>query len=97
MARNGQSVQDYVVLTLKRAKADLVAFQHQHILKALKEHPKSVSADYFKKMKNERFDLSNSRAVALSCRIELDKYAMLSRSHEVALRTHDPILPLSPA
>ena len=35
MARDGTSVQDFVALKLKRATANLTAFQHQHILKAL--------------------------------------------------------------
>ena len=100
MARDGTSVQDFVALKLKRATANLTAFQHQHILKALKEHPEGVSAAYFNKMKSEGVDLSNPKAVgvamkdsnALTYRIELDKYVMLSRSHEVALRTYEPIL-----
>ena len=101
MARDGISVQDFVALKLKRATANLVAFQHQQILKALKEHPEGVSAAHFNKLESEGVDLSNPRAVAvamkssnaLTYRIELDKYVMLSRSHEVALRTYEPILP----
>ena len=107
MARDGISVQDYVALELERATEELVAFQHQQILKALKEHPEGVSAAYFKKMKNEGVELSVPRAVtvamndshALTYRIELCKYVMLPRSYEVALRNYEPIVPfpLSPA
>ena len=93
-------LQDFVASKLRRATDELLAFQHQHILKALKEHPEGVSAAYFDKMKSEGVDLSNPKAVgvamkdsnALTYRIELDKYVMLSRSHEVALRTYEPIL-----
>ena len=106
MARDGISVQDFVALELERATEELVAFQHQQILKALKEHPEGVSAAYFKKMRSEHVDLSVPRAVAiammgsnalLAYRIELCKYVMLSRTHEVALKTYEPILPLPSA
>jgi hypothetical protein len=96
IAREGISVQDFVALKLKRVKADLVAFPHKLISKALKEHPEGVSAAYFNHMKNKGVNLSNPRAVAvamrdsnaLTYRIELNKYVMLSRSYEVALRTN---------
>ena len=97
----GMSLQDFVTSKLKRATAELLAFQHQQILKALKEHPEGVSPAYFNKMKSEGVDLSDPRAVAvgmkavnaLTYRIELSKYVMLSRCHEVALRTYKPIVP----
>ena len=53
-------------------------------------------------MESEGVDLANPRAVGVTMKdsnvltyhMELDKYMMLSRYHEVALRTYEPILPL---
>ena len=39
---NGLSLDDFITLTLRNARLELVAFQHQPILKALKEHPEGV-------------------------------------------------------
>ena len=105
MTVEGMSVQDFVAYKLMRATADLVAFPHKALLKALKEHPEGVSPLYFNNMESKGVDLSDPSAVAvamidsnvLTYRIELGKYVMLSRLHEVALRTYEPIVPLSPA
>jgi hypothetical protein len=103
MIGKGMSVQDFVSLKLGEAKLDLEIFSHQQILKTLKEHPEGVSPDCFRKMGKKGVDLTDPKTVAiamnasnvLTYRIELKKYKMLSRCHEVALRSYDPILPLS--
>lgn len=96
MTLKGISVENFVALKLSEATADLDAFPHKAILKALKDHPEGVSPGYFNNMENKGVDLSNPRAVAVSMkesnaltyRIELKKYMMLSRCHEVALRSY---------
>ena len=40
--QNGLSLDDFITLTLRNARLELVAFQHQPILKALKDHPEGV-------------------------------------------------------
>ena len=100
MTEEGMSVQEFVAWILMGVTADLVAFPHKAILKALKEHPEGVSPAYFNNMKSNGVDLSNPRAVGvtiidsnvLTYRIELGKYVMLSRGHEVALRSYNPIV-----
>ena len=46
------------------ARQELVAFQHQQILKALKDHPEGVHPEDFNKLKYEGVDLSNPKAVS---------------------------------
>ena len=94
----GQSIQDFVVMKLTGAKMNLVAFPHKAILKALKEHPEGVSPEYFNNMKNEGIDLSDPVAVgnamklsnAIMYRIEEQKYMIITRCHQTALKTYKP-------
>jgi hypothetical protein len=103
MTGKGITVQDFVALKLSEAKLDLETFSYQQILKTLKEHPEGVSPVCFKKMGKKSVDLTDPWTVAmatnasnvLTYRIEHKKYMMVSRCHEVALRSYDPILPLS--
>ena len=79
---------------------ELVAFPHKQILKALKDHPEGVHPEFFNSLKNNGVDLSNPKAVGAAMRdgnaitysIELCKYTIYSKAHEVALRRYDPIL-----
>ena len=99
--QKGLSLDDFIAMTLIDAWKELVAFQHQQILKALKDHPEGISPGSFNKLKNEGVDLSNYRAVGLTMRkgnaiiyrIELNKYMIYSKAFEVALRSYDPIFP----
>ena len=97
----GNSVDKFIEITLRDANIQLVAFQHQQILKALKDHPEGVTPVYFGKLKNEGVDLSKPTQVGVAMkevncivfRKELCKYMMLSKAHEVALRDYNPIVP----
>ena len=94
----GNSVHDFVAMELAAARRDLARFPHKAILKALKEHPEGVDPEYFKHMENDGVDLSEPFAVgeamkksnAIAYRIELGKYMIISRCHQVALRSYDP-------
>ena len=85
---------------LAKARANLVKFLHQEILKALKDHPEGVSPEYFKKQKHEGVDLSDCSAVGVSMkssnaivyRIELDLYKLMSKAQETALKSDEPII-----
>ena len=98
--RKGLSVADFIKKVLLYARLDLVAFQHQPILKALKDHPEGISPEFFNKLENEGVDLSDPKAVraamrmenVITYRIELGKYTIYSKAIEVALRSYDPIL-----
>lgn len=97
----GLCVKDFVKKELAAARAELVAFPHQIILKALKQHPEGVDPEYFKKIKSEGVDLSNARSLstalqqsnAIVYRIELNRYMIISRCHQTALKSYIPILP----
>ena len=99
--RKGLSVADFITLTLRNARQDLVAFRHKPILKALKDHPEGISPEFFNNSVNEGVDLSDPKAVravmrdwnVITYRIELGKYTIYSKAIEVALRSYDPILP----
>ena len=54
--RNGLSLDDFITMTLLDAMTELVAFRHQQILKALKDHPEGISPMSFKKLENEGVD-----------------------------------------
>ena len=98
--QNGLSVDDFIKEVLFDARQELVAFQHQQILKALKDHPEGIHPEFFNKLKNEGVDLSDPKAVGaamrkgnvITYRIELRKYTIYSKAIEVALRSYDPIL-----
>ena len=100
MTLYGMSVQEFVAYQLRNASAELAAFPHQAILKALKEHPEGVDTGYFKNMYSKSVNLTDPRAVGvamensnvLTYHMELFQYVMLSRCHEVALRTYEPIV-----
>lgn len=97
----GNSLDKFIEITLRGANIQLVEFQHQQILKALKDHPEGVTPVYFGKLKNEGVDLSNPTQVGVAMkevncivfRMELGKYMMLSKAHEVELRDYNPIMP----
>ena len=55
--RKGLSLDDFITMTLHFARSELVAFQHQQILKALKDHPEGISPEVFIKFKNKGVDL----------------------------------------
>ena len=61
--RKGLSVDDFIMKVLFDARQELVAFQHQQILKALKDHPEGIHPEFFNKLKNEGVDLSDPKAV----------------------------------
>ena len=94
------SVNDYVAYVLRRARAQLVAFRHQPILKALKDNPEGVSPRYFRKLEDEGADLSNPLSVrpamiaanVIVYRTELDKYVLKSTAHRTALKSYNPII-----
>ena len=95
----GKSVQDFVAKKLAATRRELVKFPHKAILKALKQHPEGVDPEYFKNMKNEGVNLSDPAAVgsamkqsdAVVYRIELGKYMIISRCHQTALKSYDPV------
>ena len=82
------------------ARLELVAFQHQPILKALKDRPGGISPEFFNKFENKGVDLSKPKAVGVAMRegnvityrIERGVYTIYSKAIEVALRSYDPIL-----
>jgi hypothetical protein len=94
------TVEQFVKEVLDDADMDLLAFPLQPILKALKEHPEGVSPKFFNKVKYNGVDLSEPRAVgsamkrsnAIVYRIENKKYQLLSKAHETALQTYEPII-----
>ena len=93
-------LQEFVDAVLSDAQQDLLAFQLQPILKALKERPEGVSPDYFKKQEYKGIDMSNPAAVgsamkssnAIIYRIELQKYQLMSTAHRTKLKTYSPII-----
>ena len=99
--QKGLSLDTFITMTLRLAMDELVAFQHQQVLKALKDRPEGISPVFFNNLKNEGVDLSNPKDVGPALRtgnaifncIELCKYTIGSKAIEVALRSHDPILP----
>ena len=94
----------FVARKLRSATEKLVAFRLTPILRALKEHPEGVSAEYFKHAKFEGIDMSDPQNVGLEMKVhnaikyDMSKkiYLPLSRAHEVALRTYEPPLPPLP-
>ena len=99
--QKGLSLDHFITMTLHFARSELVAFQHQQILKALKDHPEGISPEVFIKLKNKGVDLLAPRVVgvvmsrgnAITYRIELNKHTTYSKAVEVALRSYNPILP----
>lgn len=85
---------------LAYAERELLAFPYQPILAALKEHPEGVPLMYFHKAKVEGVDLSNPHAVGVGMKfsnaimydIEKGLYKCLTRAHQTALQTYDPIV-----
>ena len=61
------------------ARQELVAFQHQQILKALKDHPGGISPEFFNKFENKGVDLSKPKAVGVAMRDR--KSTRLNSSH----------------
>ena len=98
--QNGLSVDDFIKEVLFDARQELVAFQHQQILKALKDHPEGIHPEFFNKFENKGVDLSKPKAVGVAMRegnvityrIERGEYTIYSKAIEVALRSFDPIL-----
>ena len=96
----GYSVEQFVNKKLRTAYMELAAFPLKPILKALKEHPEGVSPDFFDNMNYKGVDLSDPQAVgyamkrsnAIVYRIENQKYQLLSKAHETALQTYEPII-----
>ena len=99
--KKGVSLDDSIASVLLDAESQLVGFQHQPILKALKDHPEGISPEFFNKLENKGVDLSNPKAVGVSMRggnvltyrKDLRKYMTYSKAIEVALRIYDPIMP----
>ena len=93
-------IRDFVDAVLRDAHQDLLKFQLQPILQALKEHPDGISPGYFSNKKYEGIDLSDQDAVgsamkrsnAIIYRIELGKYQLMSVAHKTALKTYTPII-----
>ena len=96
-----KTVREYIDDLLAKARRDLIAFPHQAILQALKEHPEGVSPEYFNNQKSNGIDLSNPMAVgeamkrsnAVIYRIELGLYTLMSIAHRTALSTYTPKAP----
>jgi hypothetical protein len=90
----------FVENVLADADQDLVDFPHKAILKALKDQPGGVSPKYFNNHKNEGVDLSKPKAVGVSMKdsnvivyhIELRMYKLMSKAHETALKSYEPII-----
>jgi len=101
--KGGSSIEAFVTSSLLSARTELIAFRHQAILQALKEHPEGVNPEYFNKQKNEGVDLSDPIAVGaamrgtnvLVYRMELDLYQLQSNVHNTALKTYTPIISFS--
>jgi hypothetical protein len=95
----GYSVDQFVKEMLRIANMELAAFPLKQILLALKEHPEGVSPDFFNNVEYEGVDLSDPRAVgyamkrsnAIVYRIENQTYQLVSKAHETALQTYEPI------
>ena len=94
-------VDEFIDDQLGKARQNLVAFQLQPLLLALKEHPEEgVSPEYFGKEKYEGIDLSNpvevgaamKRSNAVLYDMKKRRYKLISQVHKVALRTYDPII-----
>ena len=98
---NGLTVDGFITDTFVNVRLQLGAFQHQRILKALKDHPEGVNPLCFKKPRNKGIDLSipgeackaMKKAYAIVYRVDLQMYKTVSRAHEVAMRTYDPVVP----
>jgi hypothetical protein len=95
------TLKEFVGYHLRHAQATLMAFPHQQILKALKEHPEGVSPMYFHGKESEGVHLADPKAVATSLknghnvivyRVELRQYQLISTAHKTALKSYDPIL-----
>ena len=94
----------FVARKLRSATEKLVAFRLKPILRALKEHPEGVSAEYFKHAEFKGIDMSVPHKVGVemkesnAIKYDMSKkvYLPLSRAHEVALRTYEPPLPPAP-
>lgn len=94
------SLQDYVADRISRAESQLVAFRHQRILKALKEHPGGVDPAYFRNYNDDGVDLSNPAAVgntmksshAILYQMKQFKYVLISTAHRTALQSYEPII-----
>ena len=96
----GLSLDEFIEKVLKSAEQELVAFKHQSILRALKDHPEGVDLEYL--LHNKGLHLSNDDVVealkdrnVIIYRKELCKYMVYSKAIEVALRSYDAI-PLPP-
>jgi len=97
---DGYTVERFVEKVLEEARTKLACFPLKPILKALKEHPEGVSPEFFNNMEYKGVDLSNPQAVgyamkryhAIVYRIENGKYQLLSKAHETALQTYEPII-----
>ena len=100
MHRSFKTPEEYVEGQLADARRDLVAFPHQLILKALKEHPEEVEPKFFNKHKDKGVDLSDPRAVAVAMKrsnailydMKERRYKLMSKAHATALRGYEPIL-----
>jgi hypothetical protein len=98
------SLMQFVEAIVSSAEQDLVAFPLQTMLKALKDNPNGVSPRFFQKYKEAGIDLSNPCAVEAEMkwslnpivyRIESKTYQLLSTIHKTALKSYDPIRPIS--
>ena len=85
---------------LAKARADLVAFPHKTILKALKDHPEGVPPKYFENQEHKGISLfdpiavgeSMKRSNAIVYRIELGVFKLMSKAHATALKSYEPII-----
>ena len=94
----GWTVEDYVENKLAEARTELIAFSLKPILAALKENLDGVNPEFSKNIKYEGVDLSDPRAVGLKMkdsnaiiyRIEKRQYQLISKAHEIALKSYMP-------
>jgi hypothetical protein len=91
-------VEVYVENKLAEARRELIAFSLKPILTALKENLDGVGPELFKNIEYKGVDLSDPRAVGLKMkdsnaiiyRIEKGQYELISKAHEIALKSYMP-------
>jgi hypothetical protein len=95
---NTESVDPYIAEIVGSAQADLIAFLHKPILKALKESPNGVNIKAFDGVEHKGVLLSEPRAVAAAMKIRnailyhfgSREYRLFSAAHKTALRNYVP-------
>jgi hypothetical protein len=97
-----RTIDESIGAIMNVARQELVAFQLQPVLQALKEYPDGVDPEYFNKQTYQGIDLSVPARVgdamkminAIVYRIDLNPrlYQMQSTRHKTALKSYEPII-----